>query len=83
MTAEFDTAYYLNRVTEIEKKAKGAAKMVACRLKFVLSNAKQKGVPLLDILDSLQDEAGESKGEFSRKLREVISAIKQRRDIKI
>jgi hypothetical protein len=83
MTAEFDTAYYLSRAAEIEKKAKGAAKMVACRLKFVLSSAKQKNVPLLDILDSLQDEAGASKGEFSRKLREAVSAIRQRRDIKL
>jgi hypothetical protein len=83
MPVEFDTDYYLSKATEIEKKAKGTEKIVASRIRFVLTEAKKKHTPMLDVLDSLEEEAGTKASVFSRKLKGAVAAIRLREDLEL
>lgn len=84
MTTGFDTAYYIDKAAEIEKKSKeGAVKAVASRVRYVLTEAKKKCVPMLDVLDSLQDEAACGNSVYSVKLMQAVNAMRTRQDLKL
>ena len=83
MIAVFDTAYYIKKATEIEKRSEGTVKVVACRVKFVLTGAKKNHTPMLDVLDNLQDEAACGHSAYSQKLMQAVNAMRQREDLKL
>lgn len=59
-----DIDYYLKVVSEAEKRSNGLWCNVYRRMKIILEDAKEKGMPLLDVADRIADEAGDEwKGE--------------------